>query len=195
MPNRNAKYFLVSIFILGFFGPFLHIPYNINDKEGVFGFTWMSSFLFAIGFPLFLISLSFLLYYASDFLPKGLKRVFRTFSILTAFTGFFFISWILNPFEENDYHPGIYFGAMIIISILLANGIRLYKSTLKFLIEDRYAMVDFLLSLRSDYKKMLKHALKPNLQNEAEAEVFKAIKKDSENFDKKLYEKGKELVE
>ncbi len=83
---------------------------------------------------------------------------------------------------------------MVFISVLLAYSIRFYKSTLKYLIEERFSFVDFLVDIKKDYKKMLKHALKPNLMQEAEEEVFEEIRKDSVDFDKKIYEKGKELV-
>lgn len=180
--------------MLGFIAPYTHIPFNTNDSEGIFGFKWMSSFLFATGFPVFLLSLGFLLFYASEFMPKKMDKLFRAFSFLTAFTGLFFLSWSLNPFEEKDYNPLVYYGAMIFISGVLAYSIRFYKSTVKRLITERFSFLDFLLDIKKEYKKMLKHALKPNLINDANDEVFEEIKKDSNNFDTKVYEKGKELV-
>lgn len=180
--------------MLGFLAPYSHIPYNNNDSEGIFGFAWMSSFLFATGFPVFLLTLGFLLYYAADFMPANMDRMFRVFAFLTAFTGLFFLSWSLNPFEEKDYSPMLYYGAMVFISAGLAYSIRFYRSTIKRLILERFSFVDFLVDIKKDYKKMLKHALKPNIIHEAEDEVFEEIKKDSKIFDKKVYEKGKELV-
>lgn len=88
----------------------------------------MVSFLFAVGFPVFLICLSYLLFLASTKLEKELKVSFKVFSILTSCVGFFFLAWALLPQARtfgNDFSPIFYYSIMIIISVVLSISLNL----------------------------------------------------------------------
>lgn len=113
-----------ALFLFGFLAPYIHIPFNIYDSPGILGFTWMSSFFFAIGFPVFIMALALMLQYASSYLPGQLKKVFRIMACLSFFTGFYFLFWALNPFLESDFHPIFYYGAMMLISMRVTKVLR-----------------------------------------------------------------------
>ncbi len=127
LEKKARSFILGAVFLTGFIAPYSHIVFNNTSAKGVFGFPTMSSFLFSIGFPVFGIVLAFLLNYASDYLPNGLNKVFKIFSTLTAFTGFYFLIWAINPYVEKDFHPAFYYGSMIFVSTILAYSLKLYS--------------------------------------------------------------------
>ncbi len=127
LEKRVRNFILGAVFLTGFTAPYLHIYFNRSDIPGAFGFPTMSALLFSMGFPVFTIVLSFLLNYASTYLPAGLNKVFKVFAFLTGFTGFYFLVWSINPFDDKDFHPSLYYGAMIVISVVLAFCIRFYS--------------------------------------------------------------------
>jgi len=153
------------VFVFGFIAPYAHIPFNTNDSEGIFGFSYMSSFLFAIGFPIFVVCISVLLFYASGFMPEQLKKLFRVFAILSGFTGFYFLVWSINPLVEKDFHPSFYYGAMILISAALTHStiyIQTYLETTKRII--RYLVDVIVIDARPhvrDNKKYINKIVKP----------------------------------
>lgn len=165
--GSKVNFLLFLVFVLGFIAPYAHIPYNTNDSEGIFGFSYMSSFFFAIGFPIFVVCLSVLLFFASSFMPDSLKKLFRVFSVLSAFTGFYFLVWSINPYVEDDFHPSFYYGAMALISAVLTHStifIQEYLSTSKRLI--RYLMDRLVIDSRphiKDQKKYVKEIVEPTI--------------------------------
>lgn len=165
VQGATIKIALFLVFVFGFIAPYAHIPFNTNDSEGVFGFTYMSSFLFAIGFPIFLVCISVLLFYASGFMPIQLKKLFRVFSVLSGFTGFYFLVWAMNPLVEKDFHPAFYYGSMILISSVLAHStiyIQTYLETTKRII--RYLVDIIVIDARpyvKDNNKYIENIVKP----------------------------------
>ncbi|TSE03049.1 hypothetical protein [Aquimarina algiphila] len=117
--NRFKIYLIGVIGAIGLITPFIHIPFNGTEVSGAFGFKKMSSLLFAVGLPILSISASLLLFLASkSILQKDLSKVFRIFSYLFGFVGFFFLSWTLAP-SINDFNPILYYLSMIGISIVM----------------------------------------------------------------------------
>ncbi|HET8736200.1 MAG TPA: hypothetical protein VFM69_06355 [Pricia sp.] len=82
----------------------------------------MAGTLYAIGFPVFTITLSALLMYAASFMPRELQKAYNLFAVLTSFTGFYFLIWCINPYVEKDFNPVFYYGAMILISSALTHA-------------------------------------------------------------------------
>ncbi len=58
-------------------------------------------------------------------MPKKLAKSFAVFALLTAFIGFYFLLWSINPFDDKDFHPSLYYGAMILISGFFSYFIKL----------------------------------------------------------------------
>lgn len=126
-------------------------------------------------------------------MPAGIDKLFLVFGYLTAFTGFYFLAWSLNPYVEKDFHPAFYYGAMIFISSVLAYSLRYYRSALKGLMNKLDSALDFLVEIRNvHYKKLLKTAMKKDLYNET---YQRELKKGTKEFEKRMYDKAEELVD
>jgi hypothetical protein len=106
--------FLAAVAILS---PFLHVFYLFNETEGIFGFSFMSSFLFAISLPLMAIATGLLLKFASTKLPTNLGFAFNYISNSLLFLGFFFLSYTFIP--VIDLPVIVYFSSVAILSIIL----------------------------------------------------------------------------
>ncbi|MCQ0112073.1 hypothetical protein [Zhouia amylolytica] len=116
--ENKAKKDVILIGVIAFIGaiaPFLHIFYASSDAEGIFGFKEMSSFLFAIGFPVLAVCYGFILNFISYKLEE-LRATFQLISIVVMSIGFYFISWAIIP-SVQDYPPLMYYGFMILIAI------------------------------------------------------------------------------
>jgi hypothetical protein len=111
--------------LVGFTAPFWHIFYGINDNEGLCGYAYMSSFLFAIGNRVFTLCFSLLFVMASFRIEDQFKMVFRRVALMGVLVSLFFIFQILiskkllmQTFGINDLHVGFYYAAMVLMAIL-----------------------------------------------------------------------------
>ncbi len=188
-----TRILLGALFGFGFLAPYAHIPFNTYDSPGIFGFTYMSGFFFSIGFPIFLVVLAGIIRFSSTYMPDSMKKLFRIFALLTAFTGFYFLSWSLNPLIEKDYHPLFYYGSMLAISVVLSYSMKYYRTAFEILKSKKDTFLDFLVEIKNNhYKKMLKRAIRADLYNETYQEE---VKKDSKNFDERIRDKAEDLYD
>lgn len=126
-------------------------------------------------------------------MPKGMNKLFNVFGFLSAFTGFYFLSWSLNPYVEKDFHPALYYGAMVFISAVLAYSIRFYRSTVKRLSMKLDSVLGFFVEIRNvHYRRLLKTAMKNDLYDQAYQEE---LKKGTKDFEKRIYDKADEIME
>lgn len=113
---------------------YIHIPYNNSDVEGILGFTWMTSFLFALALPLTQISSGLIIKFMAEKIEGGYKLFFKGLSNLLLFTGFFFLIWTLAPNEIKEYFIDEYYYLMV---VLLSIGLSklsnyLHNAVIKF---------------------------------------------------------------
>lgn len=97
--------------------PFLHVFYLFNDKEGVFGFAYMSSFMFSLSLPMMALCSGLLLKFVGEQLDTHLKKSFKFISNSFLFVGCFFLIYTLVPM--TDFSAYVYFTLLIVLSIAM----------------------------------------------------------------------------
>ncbi len=127
--RQNILVFIIGFFgLIGFLAPFSHVVFNKTNIEGIFGFSKMSSFLFAVGFPILAINAGFILDITSrSIMDKHLSKILLRVSFLFYFVGLFFLTWALAPSIPEDFPPFVYYFSMIIISLFFLQVI--HKAT------------------------------------------------------------------
>ncbi|MFL1896845.1 hypothetical protein ACJRPK_14150 [Aquimarina sp. 2-A2] len=118
--------FITVIAVIGFLSPLSHVYYLENDEEGVFGFTWMSSFLFAIGFPIYSLCMGFFMNLASTLFSTVEKKkfkimaiVFKVLGVKSFFLGALFLVWSFSP-NVKDFDPSVYYRSLVLVSVLIS---------------------------------------------------------------------------
>lgn len=91
-----------SIGIIGFIGVFAKFSYiffNGDRQRGeeyhIFGYKYLSHFLWAFGNEVFAFSIGVLLFVAANFfIDKRIANLFKAISVFTICTSFYFMGWI-----------------------------------------------------------------------------------------------------
>jgi hypothetical protein len=180
-PRVNVTKFkvLTAIGVIGFIGfiaPFVHIPFNQSGVKGIFGFEKMSSFLFAIGFPVLSLCAGVLLLFATSFFGGFLRRGFRLISFSFFFVAAFFLSWTFIP-SISDFDARAYYAAMIILSLLFSLIIYyLSKVTFQSLTRSE-KLLELIGDLKVDHYYPLAAKAKESGMKDVEAEVHAFNKK------------------
>ncbi len=115
--SKGINFYIIFLCIIAVLSPFLHMLYLIEDKEGVFGYAYMSSFLFSISLPIMALSSGLLLKFAANYIVNEFKKPLQYISHTFIFVGFFFAIYILMPIR--DYSITTYYVSLLILAILL----------------------------------------------------------------------------
>ncbi|WP_272152149.1 hypothetical protein [Tenacibaculum aiptasiae] len=178
LTTRNSIY-LTLITLIGCLAPFLHIFYGISDAKGLFGYKYMSSFLYAIGNRLCLLSAGLLLYIASSKINNEYRKIFKLISYMFLFVATFFIIHIIVPkkklFGTPDFPTYYYWISMISLSLisgklllLIQKAVLYSEEKFKKIIRDLF---DFILGDLED-EKMIKEE-KINIYKEKSLTLLK----------------------
>ena len=191
--------------ILAFIGIFAKFSYIIVLKDAgryaiaeLFNYRYLSQFLWTLGNEIFAVSVGAILLIGSRFMESTtpIKKVFRRLSFLIIAVGFYFMGWVFfDPFYSGPTEIGMAILFSIASTSILIPFVMYLNKEIHNIRELKASFIDFLVSLKPNYKKMTKHALRPNLFNEARDEALDEIRKDSDEFQKKLYEKAEELID
>lgn len=125
--ETKISIYLTFLAIVAVLSPFLHIFYIFNDREGIFGFAYMSSFMYSLSLPLMAICSGLLLKYLASQLPDFRKfLVFISNSFL--FVGIFFMIYTLVPL--TDFATEVYFISLFILSVALTLAAHILHSAI-----------------------------------------------------------------
>lgn len=91
--------------------------YLIEDKEGIFGFAYMSSFLFSISLPLMAISSGLLLKFAKNIIVEDFKKTFGYISNTFLLVGFFFLIYTFAPMYDLSIYS--YYAIVLALAVSL----------------------------------------------------------------------------
>ncbi|WP_111845977.1 hypothetical protein [Aequorivita antarctica] len=91
--------------------------YLIEDKEGVFGFAYMSSFLFSISLPLMAISSGLILKFAKSIIIDDFKKTFGYISNSFLLVGFFFLIYTFAPMYDLSIYA--YYAVLLALALAL----------------------------------------------------------------------------
>lgn len=102
--------------MLAVLSPFMHVLYLLNDKEGIFGFAYMSSFMYSLSLPIMSICSGLLLQYVGTQLTE-FKAYFKYISNSFIFVGIFFMIYTFMPMF--DFSTSVYFIFLLGLSVIL----------------------------------------------------------------------------
>ena len=113
--------YITVLGVITLLAPFAHIFVN-QSKEGILGYPYMASFLFAIGFPLAFISVGVMLHYCATKMESDFKKGFSFISYMIVAIGGFYIAWSLIP--AQDFTRVTYYGTLVSLTIVLVIAIK-----------------------------------------------------------------------
>ncbi|MEM0518842.1 hypothetical protein VZD85_10790 [Aequorivita sp. MCCC 1A16923] len=114
--SSKISLYLTFLTVIAILSPFLHIFYVFDDREGIFGFAYMSSFMYSLSLPLMAICSGLLLKFMSKRIPE-LRVFLKLIGNSFLFVGFFFMIYTFVPI--SDFSTSVYFTALAILSVLL----------------------------------------------------------------------------
>jgi len=159
---KNSSLYAGLLTIIGVTAPFSHLL-SSSDQVGILGYTYMTSFLFAVGFPISMVSFALLLKYGSQKMIDGYSKPFNQISNIILFVGCFYILWVLLPIQ--DYSKSVYYTFLGAVSI--ASG---YAITML-----HYVIIIAEEKLRHTIQRLFKFILKDtphDLTNEADKKAY-----------------------
>lgn len=108
--------------ILAAIAPFLHIIPSKESTDKVFGFNNLRSFLYALGLPVSLLTISIFVAFLSNLLElRPYKEVIKVASWIFISVSMYFIVWTF--WYREDFNVYLYYLAIILISVLTAYSI------------------------------------------------------------------------
>ena len=148
LTTKSSIYitFLGSLILLT---PYIHIIYAASDEPGLFGFVYMTSFLFALALPVSLIASGLLIKFISTKSNNEYTKAFSLLSNLILFSGSYFLIYTLYPMTK-DFN-GMYYYAM---ALSLAVGLSMFsyyfhiiaiytEQTLRNIIKDCFKLITY----------------------------------------------------
>src|SRR5690606_17498363 len=114
--SSRISFYIAFLAIVAVLSPFLHVIYILNDKEGIFGFAYMSSFMYSLSLPVMAICSGLLFKFLAGQLVE-MGEFFRYISTAFLFVGIFFMIYTFVPL--TDFSTSVYFGFISVLSIVL----------------------------------------------------------------------------
>lgn len=114
---RRINFYLIFLCAVAILSPFLHMLYIIKDKEGIFGFAYMSSFMFSISLPLMAISSGLILKFVRNIIVEEFKKTFGYISNTFLLLGFFFLIYTFAPMYDFSIYS--YYSILLVLSLAL----------------------------------------------------------------------------
>lgn len=115
--SKEINFYLIFLCAVAVLSPFLHIIYINEDKEGIFGFAYMSSFLFSISLPLMAISSGLILKFAKNIIIEDFKKTFGYIANTFLLVGFFFLIYTFAPMYDLSIYA--YYAILLALSLAL----------------------------------------------------------------------------
>jgi glycosyltransferase involved in cell wall biosynthesis len=162
IKNKLSLIYLFIVSLIGFTAPFWHVFHGISQREGVFGYKYMSSFLYALGNPVFMVCIGLLFIYAIRFIDNdSFKKVFRVISFIPLAIGCYYLiavfipkSILLDVFGVRDYGNWVYYSIMAIMSLISGYTFKMFQKAIVFteaiLKEHVKKLVHFIISQRKN---------------------------------------------
>ena len=115
--KKGINFYLIFLCIVAVLSPFLHVLYLTEDKEGIFGFAYMSSFMFSISLPLMAISAGLIIKFAKNIIVEDFKKTFEYISNTFLLIGFFFLIYTFAPMYDFSIYT--YYVIILATSVIL----------------------------------------------------------------------------
>lgn len=152
LKTKGSLYILFLSLVIVFM-PYVHVRYNNTDIEGILGFKWMSSFLFALALPSVLVSAGLIIRFMSTKIDGAYTIFFRLLSLITIASGGFFFAWTFYPMT-GDFSSSTYYIVLSVFAIAFAYASRFIQRAFISSEEKLKTIIRLLLkSLYSDLEK------------------------------------------
>lgn len=115
--SKGINFYLIFLCIVAVLSPFLHVLYLTEDKEGIFGFAYMSSFMFSISLPLMAISSGLIIKFAKNIIVEDFKKTFDYISNIFLLIGFFFLIYTFAPMYDFSIYA--YYAIILTVALTL----------------------------------------------------------------------------
>ncbi|WGF92492.1 hypothetical protein [Aequorivita marisscotiae] len=115
--SNKINFYLIFLCIVAVLSPFLHVLYLTGDTEGIFGFAYMSSFMFSISLPLMAISSGLILKFTKTIVIDEFKVIFGYIANTFLLVGFFFLIYTFAPMYDLSIYA--YYVVLLILSLAL----------------------------------------------------------------------------
>lgn len=115
--RSKINFYLIFLCIVAVLSPFLHVLYLTEDKEGIFGFTYMSSFMFSISLPLMAISSGLIFKFVKNIIIPDFKKIFGYMANTFLLVGFFFLIYTFAPMYDLSIYA--YYAILLAVAIAL----------------------------------------------------------------------------
>jgi hypothetical protein len=195
--------------ILAFIGIFAKFSYVLVMKDAgryaiaeMFGYRYLSQFLWSLGNEVFAVSIGIILFVASKFIVSTtpIKKVFRGLSFVIMFAGLYFMGWIFfqNVFEEYTEILVAFVFALFTTTLLIPFLMYLTRE-IRSVQELKSSVIAFFVEIRNvHFRNLLKNAHKLeflddyNIEAEAREELKQSLRKErkqiNDDFDKRLHD-------
>lgn len=182
--------------VVGLTAKFWHIIYGVNGSEGVFGYKYMSSFLYAIGNEIAFLTMALLVLYKSR-LTVEFSKSFKWLGILGLVVSSFFIIEILVPkkqlfswFGVNQMHKVMYYSLMLVFSLASCGLLVLFQEAMikteAALRKKLTYVIEFLFKVKNEYYKSIAVKAVDYEKNNAPIDGVSALSQINE-FDNELW--------
>ena len=115
--SNRINFYLIFLCVVAVLSPFLHVIYLSGDKEGIFGFAYMSSFMFSISLPLMAISSGLILKFTKTIVQDEFKTTFGYIANTFLLVGFFFLVYTFIPMTDVSIFA--YYGILLVLALAL----------------------------------------------------------------------------
>ncbi|WP_299836104.1 hypothetical protein [uncultured Tenacibaculum sp.] len=179
LTAKNSTIYIFFLIFLGSIARFVHVIFNVNDMEGLFGYRYMSSFLNALGINVSLLCSALLIKLAANKITTDLKQSINLAANMFLYVACYFMINLFIPkkqlFGTPDFPPYYYWCSMLVLSILSGRVLILFQKAIIFSEQKLKAIVrnlfDFILGDLED-EDMIKED-KKTLYKEKRVELLK----------------------
>lgn len=200
LTTKSSLYVTTLIFI-GCISPFIHIIYGVNDTKGIFGYTYMSSFLNAVGRINALLCASLFIKFAAKKVDNDYKRVINFGANMFLYVSCFFLVGLFLPkkvlFNTLDLPRKYYWISMIFLSVSSGYFLSLFQKIFIYseekLKSNIVLLVSFIMRVRKDhYPKVGSKALYAEIHDKA-LRSETTTEEDTNSFEEDMLETLEEL--
>ena len=156
----RINYYLLLLSLICGLSAYAHIIYGDNDAEGIFGYRYMSSFVYGVGHRLALLSAGLIIMLSSRYMNEY-ARSFKHIGSMLVFVACFFLAQIFIDkeavFNSRDLPSSFYYVCMVLVAVASSYAFRFFNDAMLATEEALKAKIRMLMSfIVKIYTKELK---------------------------------------
>lgn len=179
LTTRRINYTLILFFGIGVYAPFLHLHAGAS-QEGIFGFSWMSSFLNALALPTMALSSCLVLLVLRTIVHNEYRRTVFFMSMISMGLAVYHYAYVFLPIKK-DFPVLAYYILLLVVAIgtvicfkFLTKGMLLAEGKLKRIIRSQFIFM----FTETDEKGYVKEEMRDTFETRRNELVDKAVGND-----------------